>query len=227
MALVAKPGNNNTNRVEQPLLDAGVYPARLVQILDLGLQPQRAYQGKDKPPAHEISLTYELVDAFCVDENGKELEDKPRWISETLPLYSIDQDKAKSTKRYFALDPKGVDAGDFSLQIGKPINVTLVQNPVGDKVYINVANIAAMRERDAVKCPELVNPPKVLDLDNPDMEIFGSLPQWLQDKIKSNLNFKGSKLEAKIGGKPVEKAPEPVKEEPPEEDAEEKEDAPW
>lgn len=227
MALIAQPSGNSSNRVEQPAIDAGVYPARLVQILDLGLQPQRPYQGQEKPPAPEISLTYELVDTFCVDENGNELEDKPRWISETFPLYSIDKDKAKSTKRYFALDPKGLDGGDFAAQVEKPINVTIVLNEKGEKVYVNVAHIAAMRERDAAKCPPLKNPPKVFDLDAPDMTIFGSLPQWLQDKIKSNLNFKGSKLEAAIGGKPpVEEKPQEAPEPKGADDSAE-EDAPW
>lgn len=225
MALVAKKGvGGNKNRVEQPLIEAGVYPARLVQIIDLGVQAQRAFQGKEKPPAQEIMLTYELVDTFCVDEEGNELEDKPRWISETLPLYSIEQDKAKSTQRYFALDPQGEDGGDFSKQIGKPVNITLVHNPYKDKVYVNVAGIAAMRPRDAQKCPELVNDAKVFDLDAPDMTIFGSLPEWVQDKIKANLHFQGSKLQAAVGGRQEVAAPKPAPE--PEKEAD-NEDAPW
>ena len=45
-----KPGGNK-NFVAQANIEAGVYPARLVQIIDLGLQPQKAYQGKEKAPA--------------------------------------------------------------------------------------------------------------------------------------------------------------------------------
>lgn len=216
----------NKDRVEQPLIDAGTYPARLVQIIDLGLQAQRAYQGKEKPPANEIMLIYELVDTFMVDKDGNELEDKPRWISETLPLYSIDQEKAKSTQRYFALDPSGEDGGDFSQQIGKPCNVTLVQNAKGEKIYINVAGISAMRDRDAKKCPDLVNDPKVFDLDEPDVELFKTLPEWIQEKIKGNLRFKNSPLDLLLQGK----APDPEKEDVPdaeEESEEEEEDVPW
>ena len=54
----------------QDAIDAGTYPARVVSILDLGLQPQRPYQGQDKPPKHEIRATYELVDEFCVGDDG-------------------------------------------------------------------------------------------------------------------------------------------------------------
>lgn len=211
-----KVGGGGGNRTPQANIEPGTYPARLVQIIDLGLQAQRPFQGKDKPPAQEIMLTYELVDTFMLDENGNELEDKPRWISETLPFYGLYADKAKSTQRYNALDPSGEFDGDFSKAIGQPINVTIVNNAVGDKVYDNIATISAMRPRDADKCPELVNPAKLFDLDDPDMEVFNALPEWLRDKIKGNLNYKGSALEAKVGNAPAKakkeeaKKPEPA-----------------
>ena len=231
MGLKAPKGNENRNYVAQPNIEPGTYPARLVQVLDIGLQPQRPYQGQDKPPAREIMLTYELVDTFMLDENGEELTDKPRWISETLPFYGLYADKAKSTQRYNALDPNGEFDGDFSKAIGQPINVTIVNNAVGDKVYDNIATISAMRPRDADKCPELVNPAKLFDLDGPDLEIFNALPEWLRDKIKGNLNFKGSPLEQVLGGggdrprSAPAKAAKPAKAEEPA--AEQDDDAPY
>ncbi len=226
MALnAAKIKGTNPDRVEQEVIEAGVYPARIVQVIDLGLQAQKAFQGKEKAPANEVMLTYELVDLFLKDKDGNEQEDKPRWISEVIPLYNISQDKAKSTKRYLAVDPQNVNNGDFSKIVDAPINVTLVHNPNpkdATKPYVNVAGIAAMRPKDVAKCPALKNPPKVFDLDAPDMEIFGSLPEWIQEKIKGNLNFNGSKLQAALGGKPVEEK----KEEPPI-PADNGQDVPW
>lgn len=195
-------GNNNTNRVEQPALQPGSYPARLVQILDLGVQPQRPYKGQEKPPAHEIMLTYEFVDEFMIDEKGEELEDKPRWYSETVRLMPLTADLATSTKRYFTFDPENKYGGDFTKVIGCPVTVTVVNNVSGDKTYVNIAGTAVMRPRDAAKCPELVNEPKIFNLGEPDLEVFYSLPQWIQDKIASNLNFRGSEMEALMGGEP-------------------------
>lgn len=211
MALKAPKGNSQANRVEQPVLEADVYPARLVQLLDLGLQPQRAYQGQDKPPAQEIMLTYELTDAFMLDEEGNELEDKPRWISETLPFYGLFADKAKSTQRYKAFDPTEAWEGDFSQAVGMPCNVTIVNNQKGEKVYTNVANVAAMSAKKAANLPELKNEAKVFDLDEPDLAVFNSLPKWIQEKIQGNLNYKGSKLEALLGGKAPAKEEKPKK----------------
>lgn len=191
-------GGNN-NRVEQPELEPGNYPARLVQVIDFGLQPQRPYKGEEKAPANIIGLTYELCDAFMVDENGDELEDKPRWISEQIPFHSLSADLAKSTKRYLALDPKQDHEGDFGALIGTPCMVTVVINKSGDKVYENISNVGPMRPRDAANLVDLKNEGKVFDLDAPDMEVFGKLPKWIQEKIASNLNFKGSALEKALG----------------------------
>jgi hypothetical protein len=204
MALKAPQGNNK-DRVPQANIAPGVYPARLVQIIDYGLQPQKPYKGQDKAPAFEIGLTYELVDEFMKDEEGNDVEDKPRWISETLPFYGLYADKAKSTQRYLAFDPDQRWEGDFSQAIGLPVNVTVVNNANGDKIYDNVANIAAMRPRDAAACPELKNPSKVFDLDNPDMDTFKAFPKWIQEKIQSNLNYKGSALEKAVVGAPADK----------------------
>jgi hypothetical protein len=214
MAINAKKvaGNNAGNRVAQPNIEPGVYPARLVQIIDLGIQPQREYKGAAKPPVQEIMLTYELVDEFMKDEDGNDVEDKPRWVSENFPLHNLKADLAKSTKRYLAFDPTEAFEGDWGKCIGQAINVTIVQNKNGDKIYDNVANIAAMRPKDAANCPELVNPTKVFDLDDPDMEVFASLPKWIQDKLTSNLNYKGSVLEGLVAKAP---AKEEKKEEKP------------
>lgn len=214
MALVAPKGNQDKKFAPQAKINPGVYPGRLVQIIDFGLQAQKPYMGKDKPPANEIGLTYELVDEFMKDEAGNDIEDKPRWISETLPFFGLYADKAKSTQRYKAFDPQEIHGGDFSKLIGQPINVTVVNNQSGEKVYDNVASLAAMRPRDAEKCPELKNPAKMFDLDNPDVEIFNKFPKWIQDKIKANLNYNGSVLQKKLGGvaAPVEQPKEVVQE---------------
>jgi hypothetical protein len=201
-------GNGGKDRVAQPNIDAGVYPGRLVQIIDLGMQPQRAFKGEAKPPAQRISLTYELVDEFMKDEDGEDILDKPRWVSEDFPLHNLKADLAISTKRYMAFDPSEAYEGDWSQCVGMPCNVTIVNNKVGDKIYDNVANVATMRPKDAAQCPELQNAAKVFDLDDPDMEVYNALPKWLQEKIAANLEYKGSPLEEKLS-----KAPEKASEE--------------
>jgi hypothetical protein len=111
------------------------------------------------------------------------------------------------------------------------VTITCKPNQKGeDKNY--VSNVSSMRPKEAAKCPELVNPPKVFLLDEPDLEVLGSLPKWLQEKIESNLQYAGSALDAAQngGGKPKKEEPKkekPKKEEPKAEDDSNDDDGEW
>lgn len=190
----------------QPPLEAGPYPARIVKVVDLGLQPQ-SYMGEQKEPAYKISVSYELLDEFMVDEDGNVQADKPRWISEEMPLYSLQADRAKSTKRYLALDPQRVHNGDWSQLLNTPCTVTIVTNPGKGKnegrVFNNVGNVSPMRAKDAENAPPLVNDPVFFDTDSPDVAVFNELPEFIKDKITSNLEFQGSKLQELLEDSPT------------------------
>lgn len=188
-------------------LEPGSYPARVVQILSLGLQKQQPFKGEEKAPKQEIYVTYELLDEFMENEDGTPNEERPRWISETFSLNSIDSDLATSTKRYLALDADLKYGGDWAKVAGTPCTVVLTQRKGKkdpEKVYNNVASISTMRAKEAAKAPDLVNAPKVFDIDEPDMEVFWSLPEWIQTKMKENLEYGGSALEKLVqAGKPA------------------------
>ena len=215
MALNAKKMKSNTNFKRPPALEPGTYPARLVQVISLGLQKQRPFKGEAKDPKYELMTTYEFLDEFLLDEEtGEEIKDKPRWLSETFPFYSLDADRAKSTQRYVALDPHLEFDGDWAQLVGTPCMLTITNSQGkgerSDIVYENIAGVSTMREKDAAKAPPLVNEPKVFDIDEPDLEVFISLPDWLKDKIKENLEFAGSvldkALQASKGGDTKEEA---------------------
>ncbi|MNF33980.1 hypothetical protein D3C84_148110 [compost metagenome] len=212
MALNARNMPQKNNGPRQPAMEAGTYPARLVQVIDFGVQEQRPYKGVAKPPCQTAWMTYEFLDEFCIDEEGQPQEDKPRWLGEELPIYSLEADLAKSTKRYYALDPEEVHGGDFTLLVTSTCMVTINQYP--DKknpgeFKNGISSVTAMRPKEAAKAPELVNEPKVFVIDNPDLEVFKSLPEWMQKKIQGGLEFAGSPLDEALQGpvKPVAKAP--------------------
>lgn len=226
--------NTTSSRTPQEALEPDSYPARVVQVLDLGVQPQRPFQGQEKPPKHEIMLTYELTDAFMKDENGEDDPEKPRWISERFPILPLQAERAKSTQRYKAIDKANKFEGDFAKLIGAPCSVLVTQyKSAKDGIVRNGVGAVSPVMRGTV-LPELVNEGKVFSLEDPDIEVFRSLPEWLQDLIKSNLEFRGSHLESLLEGAPAPKekapAPEPKakpapkKAEPVEED---EDDLPW
>lgn len=220
MALNAKNAPGGGGSFEP--LEAGTYPARLVMVVDLGLQT-RSYQGEEKDPHPHIALTYEFLDEFLKDEDGNEMEDKPLWRTEMMPIYNLDSEKAKSTSRYFTFDPNVKDDGDWTAQLGKPCLITIIQNPGKGKhqgkVFDKITAVSAMRDKDAKKAPPLVNEARFFDLDDPDYEVFKGLPKFLKERITNNLEFSGSLLE-----KLLEKVGYDEDSEPPKENEEAKED---
>jgi len=198
------------DRVEQEALKPDLYPARVVQVIDFGLQPQRAYKGKEKPPINMINLTYELSEEFMKDEEGVDQEDKPRWLGETIPFHNIKAEKAKSTRRMKAIDAAGTTGNEFTERITMPCQVAVVNNEKDGHIYNNIGDVSGPVNLKGYVQPELVNDPKVFVLAEPDLEIFESLPDWMQDMIKANLEYNGSKLQALLGEE-AKPEPEPAK----------------
>lgn len=209
-------GGNNSDMVE-PTLAVGGYPARVIRVYDLGLQPRPAFRGQEKSPANHIRITYELLDAFMLDKDGNELENKPIWIDEKMPLFSLEVENAKSTKRYYAIDPDENLGGDFSQLIDQPCIVNVVNNPDRKdpkKIYNNVGSVSAMREREKANAPQLVNDAFVVSLDSDDVDAFNSIPKWIQDEMKESLNWEETEMYKALQGE-APKKPEPKEEKKP------------
>lgn len=174
------------------------YMARVAMVVDLGVQKQRPYQGKEKQPAQELLVTYELVTEFMKDENGNDDEERPRWITERFPLFNLKADRAKSTKRYLSLDPKQEYGGDFSALAGAPCLVTVVNNERDGRTYNNVGAVGSPLK--GIPVPEAVNPPIVFDFDDPDPQAWENMPDWVNGIIQEALNYPGSKVQAMVEG---------------------------
>lgn len=198
-----------------PAMEAGTYPSRIVVIADMGLQPQ-FFGNEQKEPKREITVTYEHVDEFLKDDDGNDLTDKPRWNSERFALNNLDNDKAKSTKRYLALDPQQVHGGDWKPLLGMPVSVSLAKDagkgPNAGRDYNKVMGVSIMRPKEAAALPELVNEALYFDMDEPDITVFWKLPAFVRKRIQEGLKFKGSELEQLIKDNPEPKK-EAVKEE--------------
>jgi len=198
-------GSNKQSGPAQDPLDAGSYPVRIVQMVHMGLQAQRPFEGQEKPPQQEIRVTYEFLDEFMLDEDGAEVEDKPRWVSEEFALHPLDVDRAKSTLRYNAFDPDNEGDGDIFSLVGRAGNLTIVAKQGNgknkDKVYNNVSGANAMRAKDLKKHDDtpLINPSLLFSVDEPDMVAYGKLPDFVKDKIKAGLAYKSTELCKQLG----------------------------
>lgn len=202
MSLNAKDIPTNSNYERPDPIDPGTYPARVVTIATLGIQPQRPFKGEDKAPILELMVTYELLDEFMKDEDGNDILDKPRWITETFPFHNLEADRAKSTKRYFALDPASNAGGDWSQLIETPCMVTVVveegKGKNAGKFYENVSTVSSMRPKEAAKAGPLVNNPVVFDFYEPDEGALKSLPNWIKKKMAGAVDYEGSDVSKMI-----------------------------
>lgn len=221
--------SGSKNFVQQPNLEPGGYPARIARIYDLGVQNQRPYKGDPKPPCHEIMLVQELVDAFMVNDKGEEQVDKPRWITQRFKIYPLTVENANSTALYKALDPKLVHDGDWAKLVGAPSTATVVNNydAKSNRTFDNIANLTAVRPKEAANMEGLKNEGFFFSLEDPNLEYWGKIPAFVQDIIKGNINYKGSALEALLAGN----TPTPKEEPKPEPEASDEVDAdddmPW
>lgn len=235
MAIVnnAAPRKPAANRAPQAEMEVGNYFCRIAQVIDLGLHHKDEWDGVnnkfvkalDKAPVNMLMVTYEFVTEFMKDEQGNDVEDKPRWLSETFPLYPLKSDLATSTKRYNAIDPKHEKKGDWGQLGAYPCTVTIAHKKSGKA---KIGNVAPPMKGMAV--PELKNPVKIFDLSEPDMEVFRSLPEWLQERIKENLEYEGSALQKLLAGGVVERVEKVVEEQPvvePDVTEEDDNDNPW
>jgi hypothetical protein len=177
-------------------LDDGLYLARLIEIVDFGIQPQRAFRGKQKLPMQHVCLTYELADEYLPDENGEPNEEKPRVISEILPLHDPSAQRAKSNKRYMALDPKNQYNWEWEGLLGTPVSLTVVTRDSVNtgRTYANIDSVSLVREKQAAMIGEPVNELRYFYLQEPDLEVFHALNPWKQQKILDSIGYERTPL---------------------------------
>lgn len=199
MSFNAKTLPNGGGKRLTPPLEPGAYGARVVSLVLMGMQAERPFKGETKPPRLRIRITYELLDEFLKDEDGNDMLDKPRWLTQEMPFLSLKQDRATSTKVYYALDPEEKEGGDFSKLIGSVCIVTVGnekdKRPGVDRVYERILGVSSMRAKEVSKAPPLVNEPYLFDFYAPDLAVWERLPEWLQEKIKTAVDFDGGVLQ--------------------------------
>lgn len=121
---------------------AGRAFARFVSYVEIGKRPQRPYQGKAKPDAHEVRLGFELVGK----KHAREI-DGPEGKKIVYPIIHVKTtvkggEKATFTKllKKMAYGRDGIT--HMALMLGEGFIVTVVHNTVGEgkdaKTYANI-----------------------------------------------------------------------------------------
>ena len=163
-----------------PPVEPGVYMAICVGIIDLGEQ----YSEKFKTYANKILFVWELV-GETVEVDG---EQKPRQLSKE---FSISSSK-KSNLRGFISSWNGKTYSDDEFadleifdQIGKACQLQVVLNETGE--YANVDNLMQLPKGFPV--PKSESTPILWDMEKWNEEVFATIPEWIQEKIKASTQF--------------------------------------
>lgn len=184
MGFIAKDsGGGNFKRVP-----AGVYIGRCYSLIDLGTQETNGQFGVKLQ--HKLRVGWELFgdddqgNPLTVEVDGKHM---PMTISKsyTVSLHekaSLRKDLAAWRGRDFTEEE--AKAFDVSNLIGVYGMVNVTTSETNGKTYSNVAGLTPLPGALKAQKPAPVHAPVVFNLDEPDMEVFGSFHEKLQDAIK-------------------------------------------
>lgn len=184
MAFIASDnGGGNFKRVP-----AGVFIGRCYSLIDLGTQLSSGQYGEKMQ--HKIRIGWEL---FGDDDEGAPLtvdvdgRDMPMTISKsyTVSLHEksgLRKDLAAWRGRDFT--DEEAKAFDVSKLVGAYCMVNVTTSETNGKTYSNVAGLTPLPGALKNAKPAPVHEHVLFDLDEPDMKVFATFHEKLQDAIK-------------------------------------------
>lgn len=173
--------SNYTNKIAP----VGMHLARIYQIIDLGTTEQTGqFAGKKR----KVQVLFELPLETAIFDPEK--GEQPFYARN---MYTLSMHE-KSTLRKDVHSMLGKtltedEAKTFNIfnLLGRECMVNIIHKQSGDKTYANIQNITPVPK--GMVCPPSVNPPLVFSTQQPDMVVFRSLPEFVQDKIKLSDEF--------------------------------------
>jgi hypothetical protein len=173
--------SNYTNKIAP----VGMHLARIYQIIDLGTTEQTGQFGGKK---RKVQILFELpLETAVFDPNKGE---QPFYARN---MYTLSMHE-KSTLRKDVHSIEGrtlteAEAKSFNIfnLLGRECMVNIIHKQNGDKTYANIQTITPVPK--GMVCPPAVNPPLVFSTQQPDMDVFRSIPDFVQDKIKLSDEF--------------------------------------
>lgn len=228
---------------------AGKTVARFIEYVELGVHPQKAFKGKEKPDVEYVRVAFELNSPKHIKEI--EIDGNKKNVANIMSLTLAKKfgEKAAFKKLFNKMVYGRENIKHMARMLGEGFVIDIVHNIVGEgddkKTYANMASkdgewfISAPRvvnplndEITAIPVPEPLNPKRVFLWDNPNKPTWDSLfidgtrtvkdekgvesevsKNWLQQKVQAAKNYKGSPLDAMLGGVVLPTNEEAVKQE--------------
>ncbi len=198
-----KPANNI------PPLDGGTYMSVCVGVIDLGEQYRQFDKQKQGKYAEECMFIFEIP-SERVQVDG---EDKPRWLSskrytvslhERSALYQMLTSWRGKALSDAELDPEG-DGFDLMQMAGQGamLSVSVAEKDDGSR-HNKIEAVTGFPK--GIPVPKTESEILVFDADDPDMEVYGKLPEWIQDVIRKSTQFADNAPDEKVDIPPDQEA---------------------
>jgi len=172
----------------------GVFIGRCYSLIDLGTQ-RIEYQGEVNLQ-HKIMVRWEL---FGEDDEGQPLtieingRTMPMTISKRYTLSLSTKARLRSDleawrgRKFTEEEVKGFDVAKL---IGAYCMVNVTHNENNGKTYTNVASLTPLPTQLKAAKPTPVHPDQIFDLDKPDMALFETFHEKLQETIQQSPEWK-------------------------------------
>lgn len=168
----------------------GAYVARCFSLIDLGTQLTSGQFGEKLQ--HKIRIGFEILDS---DEDGNPLTiaidgaEMPMTISKS---YTVSLHEKSALRRDLAAwrgrDFSDEEAAGFDISklVGAYCMVNVTTSESNGKTYSNIAGLTPLPGALKNNKPAPVHANVVFDLDKPDMKIFATFHEKLQDAIRKS-----------------------------------------
>lgn len=203
MGFIAKDSGDGGNFKRVP---AGVHIGRCYSLIDLGTQLSSGQYGEKMQ--HKVRIGWEL---FGEDEQGQPLtivtdgKEMPLTISKsyTVSLHEkagLRKDLSAWRGRDFTEEE--AKAFDISKLVGAYCMVNVTTSESNGKTYSNVAGLTPLPAALKNSKPAPVHTNLIFDLDDPDMKVFATFHEKLQEAIKKSPEWQatnGSRVTRETG----------------------------
>lgn len=180
----------------------GVFLARCYKMVDVGTQTETSQFGTKEN--RKIYLYWELL----ADDEGEEIRMEDGQPFSIFNSYKLSMHQKSNLRKHLeAWRGKKFteeEAADFDLSklLGQACKLQIVHadSKDGTKTFANIAAIMTSKKK-----PEGVNELVSFSVENPDMEVFNDLPEWLQNKIEESPEWNDEEEEEAPAPAPVKK----------------------
>lgn len=181
----------STNSTPKELIEAGNYVARCYQMVQIGTVTE-IINGENKI-LQKVRIGWELPTEQKVykEENGLQ----PLVVNEEYTL-SLGE---KANLRKMLASWRGKDftsdeakSFDITALIGKTCMINIIHKPSKSdptKIYSKIGSVSNVPK--GLSVPPKINDVFLLSYDNFDWNKYNSLPDFIKDKMKGSLEFKG------------------------------------